>query len=465
MKQTWESKHRPKDVSEIIGQEPEKKQFENWIKDFENPEKQLCSNIMILGPTGSGKSLLVDLMLEKYNYDPIIITSTNIKEMVDPGNKKTTTKTTKTVKSSKNIDNPLNHFLINSNNLQTLINAKKTALVIADTEKISLAKEKTMLVSLCKNNTSKPIIFIGTDQHSKLIDDLRKNTIVINLNIMSEKDLKKYIKNIVEIEKLSFENSSDIDNIITFCKSNIKMILGYLEELKEIYRNKTITHKDCKSFFKNIVFIDNSLQIYDNTREILDKYVSIDKVLTVYEQNKSLLPLMICQNYINNLDHRQCSVKQYYDSLENMSYSFVKGDLLTTNIYTDQNWYLQKFYGFYTCCETTFELSKYKLKSNNYTLTFANGWTDTTIGGISKKNINKVYMTANKKLNDSLILNKLIEMLVIKQKYYKIKRLFESYNLDKKELAELISNIYKIDKTSNKTILKTKQLNFFKQLL
>jgi hypothetical protein len=69
--------------------------------------------------------------------------------------------------------------VINSgdSNIDAIISNKKSALVIDDTENITLSTEKNMLLDLYKENETKkimPIIFLTNEQHSKLISDIKK---------------------------------------------------------------------------------------------------------------------------------------------------------------------------------------------------------------------------------------------------------------------------------------------------
>ena len=53
--------------------------------------------------------------------------------------------------------------------------------------------------------------------------------------------------------------------------------------------------------------------------------------------------------------------------MKHVTESISRGDVIETNIYTDQNWYLQDIHGFITCAETSYHINKYnKIKKKLY---------------------------------------------------------------------------------------------------
>ena len=58
-----------------------------------------------------------------------------------------------------------------------------------------------------------------------------------------------------------------------------------------------------------------------------------------------------------------------------------EGDVIETNIYTDQNWYLQNIHGFYTCAETSHHINKYSKNKSTpfYQLGFSSDLNKTSL--------------------------------------------------------------------------------------
>jgi hypothetical protein len=140
--------------------------------------------------------------------------------------------------------------------------------------------------------------------------------------------------------------------------------------------------------------------------------------------------------------------KELYEIMYKVSDYISIGDNVETNIYTDQNWYLQKLHGFYTCVETSYYINKYPRKnSNTYVLNFSTDLNKTSLKNINKRNINNIQiLLENKNLSDIMYLNKIINHDINNNKYSFIKKFIKSYNLNNKHI-ELIN---KIDKSLEK---------------
>ena len=229
-----------------------------------------------------------------------------------------------------------------------------------------------------------------------------------------------------------------------------------LENIHNVYGSQPVSLNQCKEFLKNIQPKDKRYNLFDSTKMILNEYKGITKCLAQYEASKVLLPLMVHENYSASLENRSCTVNEYYDACANISDYISSGDVTSTNMYTDQNWHLQKSFGFYTCCMPTFELSKYKLKNPNYKIVFSGDLNNPSIKNINKVNILKVDMELSKKLDDILVIKKLLSSLLARQKLQRVKDMFRKYELKQADLSKMINMLLKIDKTSEITSITTK---------
>ena len=439
MNSLWLDKYSPKNLSEIIGHSDAIIKIKKWLNNFSSEPNinngGLGSSIIISGIHGIGKSITIKMILEELNYNIVNMTSSNIKD-----------------------SKTLNKIIINSggSNIENIISNKKSALVIDDTENITLSTEKNMLLDLYKENENKkmmPIIFLTNEQHSKLISDIKKTCYEIKFIVPSVDEFITYIKNICKLENINIDNEKVYINIIKFSQFDIRKLLFILQDIKFTYGTELIDINKCKILFQSSQKKDKDIGLFDGTRELLENYKSIDNCLNLYETEKVLLPLMIFENYPRNiLSRNYIHGDKFYECASNICNSISMGDVIETNIYTDQNWYLQSLHGFYTCCETTYELSKYPIKNNNYDIMFSSDLNKTSIKNINKKNISIIQNKINKNINDILFLNKLVSKLINKEEYVKIKRILKQYKLTSK----YIDTILKIDKTIEKINLTQK---------
>ena len=441
MNTLWLDKYTPTKTTDIIGHSENIMKITYWLKKFYTKEQVpdngiYGSAVIISGIHGIGKSVSIKLILQEMNFNPISISSSNIK------------------------DNKLiSKYLLGSGGtttnescgtIESIISNKKLALIIHDTENITLGTEKNMLIDLYKENEKRklfPIIFLTNEQHSKLISDIKKTCCEIIFSLPTVNEILILMNKICEKEVINISEQSVLINIIKFTQFDIRKLIFTLQDLKFTYGTELIDIAKCKSFFLSSQKKDKDIGLFEGTRELMDNYKTIDKCLGLYQTEKVLLPLMIFENYPKNILSRVYNKgENFFDCVSKICNSISMGDVIETNIYTDQNWYLQNLHGFYTCCETTYELSKYPFKNKSYQVNFSTDLNKTSIKNINKKNISIIQSKTGKGVGDILILNKMIYNLLKKEKYYKIRKISKQYKLS----AKHIETILKIDKTIEK---------------
>jgi len=317
-----------------------------------------------------------------------------------------------------------------------------------------------------ENNKQKafPLIFISNNQHSKLLNDLKKNCEEIKFEYPSNEELYILINKICINENINFENDGSLDELILFSQFDIRRLINLLQELSFHHTNinlDTVHTFIQKSKYKNI---DTGL--FDATSKILNNYLDYETIIKLYEFEKVLLPLMIHENYIKKILYK--SKDKWDNSLYNLvkiSDSISRGDNIETSIYTDQNWYLQNIHGFYTCLNTSFWINKTNKKYiiDKDQIKFSSDLNKTSLKNINKKNIiNLLKFFPNKSIYDILILNKICNHLINTDESKLIELLNKSSkNINIKELELCL----KIDKTSEFKILNSKDKKKFTKLL
>lgn len=436
-KNHFTEKYCPTNINEIIGNKLSISKFEKWIKSI----KERDDNFLILsGKNGIGKTIISKILLDKYDYNSIIIYPEDIKNyrMNDEFN------------DFYNLDNSINKK-INFKNVKN----KKLALLFDDTETITLTSEKKYIMNIFKNkiNSSIPIIFICNNNHSKLLNDLKKNCHEIKFYSPSSYDLKLFIKNICKSEKIKIDNDDSIETLIELSQYDIRRLLNLIEDFN--YNYKTLSNKNIDKFKKQTLLKDTNIGLYDATRILLNDYLEFDNIYKIYESEKVLLPLMIQENYYKKICYSKNSVKEKLDTIVNISDSISFGDNVETSIYTDQNWYLQEIHGFFTCIKPSKISNKFNYNILGNLINFSSDLNKTSLKNINKKNINNLQkIIGNKSVEEVLLLCKLTNfcfenenynIIIDTLKYYK-------YKLDIKDIELCL----KIDKTIEFITLKTK---------
>jgi hypothetical protein len=418
-------KYIPTEPNDIIGNKHNIDFICNWLNNFKNTS---YSSIIISGHHGVGKTITIKTILKYLNYDIKYLSSYNIKNI-------------------KKINE-----LININSIYFDNNNNNFAVIIDDFDTITLTSKKNLLFQLFKKNEENkyfPIIFLTNEQHSKLVSNIKKSCPELKFDFPEVYELIEYVKKICINENINIINDNLILNIIKYSQFDIRKLLLILEDLKLTYNNNQINDKEWELYILSSLKKNKNIGLFEATKKLFDKYINISKCIELYETEKVLLPLMIFENYGKNILSRQIHNNlDFYKILHNVSDSISIGDNVETNIYTDQNWYLQNLHGFYTCVETSYNINKYPKKNNNpYTINFSSDLNKTSLKNINKRNINNIQnLLENKNLTDIMYLNKILTYNINNNKYAFIKNLIKNYKLNNKHI-ELFS---KIDKSLEK---------------
>ena len=334
-------------------------------------------------------------------------------------------------------------------------------MIFDETEAITLTSEKKFITEIFKINNKKkifPLIFICNNQHSKLLNDLKKNCEEIKFLPPSNIEIKSLIKKISDKEGLQFKNDLVIEKLIDFSQKDIRKLINLLQELNFHYNKIDIDNDKFDKFIQLSKEKHNDLGLFETTLELINKNMSYIEINQLYENDKVLLPLMIHENYPkrvlskSNFDSNKL-VNQIYEISDSISI----GDIVETSIYTDQNWFLQKIHCFFSCVYTNYWINNSNSKEVKLTdIKFSSDLNKTSLKNINKKNINNLCkLLPNKSLQDILYLNKISNHLMSNNKEELLISILRSYNqnFNIKDLELCL----KIDKTCEFIKLNSKE--------
>jgi hypothetical protein len=437
----WVNKYKPVCEEQIIGNHLQINNFKTWIKNLSTTKNQ---GIIISGNQGLGKTLTIKLILEDLGYIPRIINPNEIKD--------------------HRIYDDFNDYYNFINSIYSKIQFsknknKKIALIFDETENITLTSEKKYIMDIYKENNklkSFPLIFISNNQHSKLLNDLKKGCHEITFINPSIIELKYLINKICVNENITFESDILIDKLIKFAQNDIRRLINLLQELS--YHNNNITEININEFIEKSREKNIDIGLFDSTEKILNNYLDYDTIIKLYEFEKVLLPLMIHENYLKKI------LNKSKDTWQNIIYNIVKvsdsisrGDNIETSIYTDQNWYLQNIHGFYTCLNTSYWINKNNTHNQikNEEIKFSSDLNKTSLKNINRKNIVNLSKIINNKSNQEiLMLNKICNHLIDQNNEIELIKILNGYG---KEISiKELELCLKIDKTTEFNVLASK---------
>lgn len=420
----WIQKYTPTSSNDIIGHQECMTRIKYWLKNFQSNHK-LSSSLIVSGTHGIGKTITISLILKEHGYH---IYSPNLK-------------------SYKNFQN------INELNIH-----KKTAILIDDSETITLTSEKNTISQIFKENEAKklfPMIFITNEQHSKLILDIKKSCAEIKFSQPSPTDIKNFIHKITSNENMLIKDDQTINSIIKFSQFDIRRLIHILEDLKSTYNNTEIDYQKWKQFAICSQRKDKDIGLFDATRQLFNSYKNIETCMQLYETEKVLLPLMLFENYPQCMFQKKGNVQDILTIMQDITRSISIGDVVETNIYTDQNWYLQNLHGFFTCAHISFLTNNLPFSgTENYKIDFSSDLNKTSLKNINKKNISIVQNSFKKKnLQDLLYVNKILHTHASNNRTDLICKINDEYKFPPK----VIETMFKVDKTLDKLTLNIKK--------
>lgn len=444
MSDIWINKYRPKSVKDIIGNKANIEKIDKWIK---NNKKNMMS-LVISGYHGIGKNLIIKKILEKNNYKF---------KWLDY----------KDEKGKSLFEDLVNCFT--GENLNLMHSKKnKFVLVINDVDKITLKNEKARIKDLVKLNHIKkyfPIIFISSLLHNKLLTDILEFGDDIKLKQPSNSDLINFLNNIILNENINIIDDKVKLKIIKFCQNDIRRLILILYDLKNSFDvGEEIKLDSIKYFINNSEKKCKDISLFDSSKNLINKYTSINDILSLYRVDKVLVPLTIHENFTKAIFSKYNQNNIYLEILNNVTDSISKGDVIETNIYTDQNWFLHDIHGFYTCVKTSYDINKYNLKSKEifYDMRFSSDLNQTSLKNINKKqisNLSKIF--SNKSFSDIINLNKIIFNLVKNDKIKELYNIMKDYDNN----IKTVENIIKIDKTMSKITISQKNKKIYNSLI
>ena len=471
--ENWLKKYEPAISTDIIGNKNQIQKLNKFIKQFVgkkvNTDAIKNPNIIISGPVGIGKTLIVDLILKENSIEKIVTDLVDIsckKNKSDNNNTRTIQSYYSSLQQKKSMD------------VTGEYKENKLALVFDDISNISNPKKKDAIKSLIKlNNKLKkfPIIIIANDKHNKMVGDLKKmitfiiknphglkNTKVVNEIIMTSPsfaEIKIFVDRICKSENIKFvKKKTDDDDIflqlVDHSQYDIRRLVNILAELKQIYENADITLEIFEDYTETSKRKDLDPGIYEGTRILLNKYTDINTALTVYSEDRSTIPLIVHENYPSNIyqQYPRMSVENQINLLVDISKNISESDKIDGLIYSDQRWNLQPVHGFYSCVMPSYHINREPNKMFKHEkYVYTKDYNKTSIKKINKKVIKKArenHLLKKLSVDDFLHMCSILKALIVRKDVDTLCELLEPYKFTYLKEIESIISIDKLEKDS-----------------
>lgn len=356
MTKSWFEKHTPKKLDDLMLHTSKIKIIDDWINQIN--DKKGIKLLLIQGPSGSGKSILGKLILQYYNYKPMIYdcnTQSDIK-----------------------IDDLFKHSLTYKN-IHELMTKKNKKGIILDNIKIdysaksSSSELKTLIKLLKENRKNKnkiesPIICIETKFKSKTLKTLKKYSVLLNISTPSNYKLECITNKILKKEKIAMDVGIKL-YIINYIQNDIRQLINVLYYISN---EKKITVESFEKIKNTINKKDSRYELYTAANKFMNNKLTYDESDYIYNIIPMILPLLVYDNFY----------KRQNDNIIDILSNISDMDIIQNKI----------------------------IKSQNYNLSYINQNSIYSINKLITKNNKKIDVTS------STLLNKCSEYYVSRKK-------------------------------------------------
>jgi replication factor C subunit 1 len=307
--------YKPQVLENIIGNSAIIKSIIKWFDEWyitQRDIKNTCA--LISGSTGIGKTLTIELLIQKYNLNPIML---NPDEKADK--EYIANSVIPSIKKTKSFTNKQNIFVIHD---------------------IDCYDDYGFISSVvaCLKETKIPVIATCNNRYDQALKPLTTYCLDFKFQKPSCNDIAKFIKPILKKENIDITDAR-LNEIIEDSNNDVRSILNNLEFYYINNKNNKINNSNNNNN-ENKSFKDKTISnIFEVTKLFMSQNTELYDKQTLFWMNNDILPLMIHENYIMNnikMKNEALHLKNISDSMQSLS----DIDLLDKNIHIHGNWEL-----------------------------------------------------------------------------------------------------------------------------
>jgi len=283
------SKYKPKNTSEVIGQDEQLKEIKKNITDYN--KKKTKKALLVYGPSGTGKTSTIHALAKELDLEIIEVNASD----------------------SRNTDS-LEQKILPAIKQQSLF-GKGKIILIDEIDGISGNQDRGGVPTLIKfiEESSFPIILTANDPWDQKFSSLRKKTVMIQYKTINILAMVKHLKEVcikegIKIEDdalsvLSRRNQGDLraalNDLENISSSNKNIKKENIEDTSEREREETIINALLKIFKTKDPAI--ALRAFDNVDEDINKiFLWIDENLSKEYTNEE--DLAMAYNQLSEAD-------------------------------------------------------------------------------------------------------------------------------------------------------------------
>jgi replication factor C large subunit len=195
-------KYRPKNISDVIGN---KKQIEEILGHVKNYHKG--KPLMLHGPSGSGKNLVLELIARELNYELVELTASDFRDYQS-----------------------IKQGILNSATQISLFSKGKIILV-DDTEIADHGMMKGIREVV--RESSFPVMLMAANPYTKQLYELRKISILVRFDKVRSDSMKSFLEKIAKAEGIAYEEKA-LGQLARMADGDVRSALIDLEAIGEV---------------------------------------------------------------------------------------------------------------------------------------------------------------------------------------------------------------------------------------
>jgi DNA polymerase III delta prime subunit len=333
-KNIWYEKYRPSKIEDIYISKQKLDSIKKWFEDYQSGNTTQCS-LLFIGPPGVGKTSLARIILKHYGY--------KIKEF-----------NASDIRSKSHIVSCLND-LVNMKGIYSLNPIKtKTSIIMDEVDGmfkgdsggidcllsfISIPSTRKKIKTVVNLNRKIPFICISNTGNIKkdTLNKLKKESFTLEFGLPTQNDVKMLMEKILKQENMTIDPEAK-ELVLKFCQLDFRKLTCLLEFLYNMYKHEVITYKNMTYCFDSMTLKDKDLYVTDSIHDMLNKNVDCFRIQSIYDSDKSKVPMIIHQNYAHAVSSQKTSNSIKLSNSLKIIDSLIISDEIEKMMYNRQCW-------------------------------------------------------------------------------------------------------------------------------